>query len=98
VSDTIGSERMQGFTDWLRENEKQGFLGEFATFDDDVCLETLDDQLRHIEENADVYLGWTWWAAGPKCVSFTMAVDPLCGPETSPQLEILKAHLESYQD
>ena len=32
VSPTIGAERLAGFTQWLRNNNRKGFLGEFAEF------------------------------------------------------------------
>ncbi len=64
-SSTIGSQRLAGFTSWLKANGKRGFLGEFGGGRGAVCLAALDDMLKHLEANSSVWLGWTFWAAGP---------------------------------
>lgn len=64
VSPTVGADKLRGFTDWLRQNGKRGFLGEFAAGTSDTCGQALDGMLAHIEQNADVWLGWTYWAGG----------------------------------
>ena len=72
VSETIGRERLEGFTDWLKTNNRRGFLGEFAVPNAIIGTnasqngdEALTNMLSYIQENSDVWLGWTWWAAGP---------------------------------
>ena len=65
VSTTIGSERLAGFTSWLHVHGKRGFLGEFSGAANSTCLAAIDDMLNHIEANSNVWLGWTFWAAGP---------------------------------
>jgi endoglucanase len=65
VSDTIGLERLQPFTRWLRENGKLGFVGEFGAGGSKVCINALSAMLRSIWDNPDIYLGWTYWSAGP---------------------------------
>jgi endoglucanase len=65
VSETIGAERMKVFTDWAKKNGKRGFLGEFNGGDNPQCEVATQNMLNHIESNPDVYIGWTWWAAGP---------------------------------
>ena len=62
---TAPTQAMQEFTKWLRKYKKRGFLGEFSGGDSPVCLSALDNLLRHMEQNRDVYLGWTYWAGGP---------------------------------
>ncbi|WP_369935610.1 glycoside hydrolase family 5 protein [Xanthomonas tesorieronis] len=64
VSATIGSEKLQGFTAWLRANGYKGFLGEFGASSNATCMAALDDMLGYVHDNADVWLGWTAWAAG----------------------------------
>lgn len=51
-------------TDWLRKNNKRGFLGEFGGSSDKDCLEGLKGMTGAIRDNSDVWLGWTYWAAG----------------------------------
>ncbi len=79
--ETVGSYRMQQFTKWLHDNNKKGFLGEFGSYDDATCMAALDDQLKHMEENDDVYVGWTWWSAGPGCTNWQSPIDPYCWSE-----------------
>ncbi len=65
TSATIGSERLQGFTAWLQANGYRALLGEVAIGDNATCRAALADMLAHMETHADVWHGWTWWAAGP---------------------------------
>jgi endoglucanase len=65
TSATAGSERLAGFTNWLKANGKRGFLGEFNGGRSATCLAALDDMFKHMEANSSVWLGWTFWAAGP---------------------------------
>ena len=58
-------ERMKAFTDWAKQHKKRGFLGEFNGGDNPLCEAATQNMLNHVESNPDVYLGWTWWAAGP---------------------------------
>jgi endoglucanase len=94
VSSTIGSERMAFFTDWLRTHSKRGFLAEFGSGTDDTCLAALDDILTHLNQNSDVYLGWTYWAAGPWWPAdyTSMSLEPTDGVDR-PQMAILSRHL-----
>ena len=50
--------------DWLRYNHQRGFLGEFAVPTDQTCQPALLDMVKAVEENADVWLGWSYWAGG----------------------------------
>jgi len=72
VSQTIGQQRLVNFTNWLRTNNRRGFLGEFAvanstigTVGGQIGDEAIHNMLNYVSANGDVWLGWTWWAAGP---------------------------------
>lgn len=91
---TIGSQRLKGFTDWLRANGKRGFLGEFGAADGEMCLAALDDMLTYVDLNADVWLGWTYWAAGPWWGNYMFSVEPKDGQDKS-QMKVLIKHLKS---
>ena len=65
VSSTIGSERVEAFQEWARARGLKAFLGEFASGSDSTSLRALNDLLSEIEQNDDVWLGWSAWAAGP---------------------------------
>ncbi len=91
VSETIGSERLRPFTDWLRANGKKGFLGEFDSGLNAQCDRALNDMVRHMEDNADVWRGWTYWAAGPWWQPGT-SLEPNNGQDAR-QIAILQPYL-----
>jgi endoglucanase len=92
ISPSIGVERLQPFTRWLTEHGKVGFLGEFGGSRDPTCLEALSGMVRHMRDRADVYLGWTYWAAGPWWPAdyFTL-IEPVNGD--APQMQALAPYL-----
>ncbi|KLD72200.1 glycoside hydrolase family 5 protein [Xanthomonas pisi] len=90
VSPTVGAERLRNFTEWLRTNGKRGFLAEFGTASNQVCNEALRGMLGYMESNADVWLGWTWWAAGSWWnLSYAYNVHPNKDGTDKPQMSIL---------
>ena len=91
-SETIGVQTLTNFTQWLRQNGKRGFLGEFGAGADTTCLAALDAMLKFMGDNSDVWLGWTYWAAGPWPKSYFTSVQPVDGADR-PQMTILLNHL-----
>jgi endoglucanase len=80
---------LRDFTHWLRSTKQRGFLGEFATGSGAHCLEVLETMLSYMQENSDVWLGWTYWAAGPWWGEYHFSVEPTDGAER-PQMTVLK--------
>jgi aryl-phospho-beta-D-glucosidase BglC (GH1 family) len=83
VSSTIGRERLVQFTNWLHTNNRRGFLGEFAVANSrigntgtQIGDEAIHEMLDYIEANGDVWLGWTWWAAGPWWGNYMFSLEP----------------------
>ncbi|GAA5892471.1 hypothetical protein JCM5296_003605 [Sporobolomyces johnsonii] len=76
ASPSIGQERVEVFTAWLKENGKKGFLGEFAGGANSVCKEAIDGMLTYLEENKSVWMGWCWWAAGARWASSLLRDPP----------------------
>lgn len=64
-SATIGSERLEAFQEWARERRLKAFLGEFGSGSAPSSLAAIEDMVREVESNPDVWIGWTAWAAGP---------------------------------
>ncbi|HET9904361.1 MAG TPA: glycoside hydrolase family 5 protein [Xanthobacteraceae bacterium] len=91
-SETIGAEKLKAFTDWLRQRRRKGFLGEFGAGAGPTCLAALEAMLAFIDRNADVWLGWTYWAAGPWPRDYFTSLQPIDG-EDRPQMAILEKHL-----
>jgi endoglucanase len=91
VSRTVGSEQISTFTAWLKANHRQAFLGEFAGARNATCYAALDDLLSFIDSHSDVWLGWTYWAAGPQWGEYLFTLEPLNGQDR-PQMQILARH------
>jgi len=89
VSATIGSERLVSFTNWLRTNGKKGFLGEFAGGNNSTCNQGITNMLAYIQSNADVWSGWTWWAAGPWWGGYRYTIEPSNGVDDPKLTNIL---------
>ncbi|MFO3707084.1 glycoside hydrolase family 5 protein [Xanthomonas codiaei] len=93
TSDSVGAEKLRGFTDWLRENKQKGFLGEFGTANNPVCDKALEGMLTYMEKNSDVWLGWTWWAAGAWWKpDYFFTVQPGKDGSDKPQMRILSKY------
>ena len=67
-------------------------LGELGAGANTTCDAAIDATLDHIDANSDVYLGWTWWSAGPWWGNYFMTLEPQ-GNVDAPQLATLASHL-----
>lgn len=76
VSDSIGSERLQEFTNWLKQHNLKGFLGEFGIINTDRCKNAMRSALCHMRDNRDVWTGWSYWAAGPWWGDYALSIEP----------------------
>lgn len=94
VSPSIGAEKLVEFTSWLKQHGKRGFLGEFAGGRNDTCNAALDNMLTYVDNNVDVWLGWTYWAAGPWWGEYIFTLEPINGADRS-QLLPLSQHFAS---
>jgi hypothetical protein len=97
VNANIGVTRISGFTQWLKTNNRKGFLGEFGAANSmvgpnswQIADETLTNMLTHIQTNADVWLGWSWWAAGPWWGEYMFTLEPASGGADRAVMPILK--------
>ncbi|KAH7371508.1 glycoside hydrolase superfamily [Pyrenochaeta sp. MPI-SDFR-AT-0127] len=76
VSATIFKERLQAATKWLKDNGKQGVIGEFAAGNNAQCISALKDGLAYLGQNTDVWWGAIWWAAGPWWGNYIYSMEP----------------------
>jgi len=97
-SATIGAERLAVFTKWLKDNNKKGFLGEFAvaasTIGAGIGDEAISNLLTQVKTNADVWLGWTWWAAGPMYTDYMFSLEPTSGDRV--QMAVLTNFIPNF--
>jgi endoglucanase len=91
-NEQIGVTTLRRFTQWLRDHRKRGFLGEFGAGSDPVCMAALDAMLADMEKNSDVWLGWTYWAAGFWPPTYFTSVQPIDGADR-PQMSVLLKHV-----
>ncbi|KAH1490357.1 hypothetical protein LV164_002975 [Aspergillus fumigatus] len=95
VSSTIGQERVESATQWLKDNSLKGFLGEFAGGVNSQCETAVEGLLSYMSENSDVWLGAEWWSAGPMWGNYMYSLEPSTGPAYSSYLPILKNYFVS---
>lgn len=94
VSATIGSERLAGFTQWLRANGRRALLGEVGGASNSLCNQAVADALNHLGANTDVWAGWLWWAAGPWWGDYFLSIEPGAGGADKPQMLVLAPYLK----
>ncbi|KAF8239797.1 endoglucanase [Tricholoma matsutake] len=78
VSPTIGAERLQAATSWLQANNLKGFLGEMGGGSNDVCVSAVYGAICAMQESG-VWIGFTWWAAGPFWGNYFTSIEPPSG-------------------
>lgn len=86
-----GVQRIKPFIDWLKANNKRGFIGEYGVPDNDGrWLDILDSALKYMQENG---VNGTYWSAGPRWGSYPLAVQPTNNYTVDrPQMEILQKY------
>jgi endoglucanase len=55
---------LKEFTGWLKQGGFRGYLGEFGAPGKPRCIASLKAMVDVVEENKDVWTGWSYWAAG----------------------------------
>jgi endoglucanase len=87
-SEDIGVRTLSRFTQWLKDNRFKGFLGEFGASSNQTCMAALENTLKFLNVNDDVWTGWTYWAAGAWWNNYPFSVEPAGGTD-KPQMKIL---------
>jgi endoglucanase len=97
ASDTIAQKvekLFAPFTTSMRANSRRGFLGEIGVWPNANCQAYLEETLKYLEANSDVWIGWTYWAGGSKWKATNQMVLQVGDDYTSrPQLTTLKKFL-----
>lgn len=80
VSQGIGVQRLVAATNWMRQNNRKAFLGEFAVANSTIGAgigdEAITNMLNYMNDNDDVWIGWTWWAGGPWWQNYMFTIEP----------------------
>ncbi|MCU0490370.1 MAG: glycoside hydrolase family 5 protein [Chloroflexaceae bacterium] len=94
------AEMMEPLTAWLREHKRTAILGEFSfPADQPTCTGFWREALSYMRENGDVWLGWAYWAAGPRWGDYCgkLCLEPVFNPDGSvvdkPQMQPLEPFL-----
>ncbi|KAF9532515.1 glycoside hydrolase [Crepidotus variabilis] len=82
VSSTVGAERLQVATAWLKANNLKGFLGEMGAGSNSQCIEAIKGAICAMQTSG-VWIGFTWWAAGPWWGTYFQSIEPPSGPSIS---------------
>ncbi|KAF2256945.1 glycoside hydrolase family 5 protein [Trematosphaeria pertusa] len=62
--------------DWLRTNKRQAMLTETGGGNTQSCQQYMCQQLQYLNQNSDVYLGYTGWAAGGFATTYELNETP----------------------
>ncbi|MHC2018736.1 glycoside hydrolase family 5 protein [Methylobacterium sp. CM6247] len=96
VSQTIGVERLTAITNWARETGAKLYLGEFGVAANALSLTALTNMLNFVEQNADVWQGAAYWAAGLGWHDYMYSIEPNLGILDLPQMAVLKNYTTSH--
>jgi endoglucanase len=98
VSTQIGVERLTKITEWARANNKDLFLGEFGAANNSTALTALDKMVDYMDDNADVWIGATYWAGGAWWGDYMYSIEPTdlkskgVNATDKPQMDILEKY------
>ena len=97
---STGVTRISAFTSWCKTNGKKAFLGEYGVANTNITTtpliggSALTNMLNYIQNNSDVWIGWTWWAAGPRWPSdYIFLLEPGGATLDKPAMNILTNYL-----
>lgn len=85
--------QLTSFTQWLKAGHRQGFLGEFGVSRRPECVDVLTHVVAYLKANSDVWLGWSYWAAGPLWGNYMFTLEPDHGADRE-QMTALQPFLQ----
>jgi endoglucanase len=92
-----GSTILAPFTAWARANKVEGFLGESGWATNMGCMAEGDAIVSYMNENSDVWLGYTYWAGGLWLGSYMYSIEP-AGLGTSHVIDQLQMSILTYHN
>ncbi len=92
ASEQTGIEKVKPFIDWLKENGKRGFVGEFGVPKNDTrWLPVLDNFLKYLTAND---ISGSYWAAGQWWKNYPLSLHPVAGND-QPQMAVYEKYLQN---
>jgi hypothetical protein len=90
----IGNQSFVAVTGWMRQYNYTVLLTEFGGgYYDPNCRQAIQDCLDYLDANKDVWLGWTYFAAGPRTGADFLGMDPRGYPPIDhPNMDLLVQH------
>ena len=91
VNAYTGIEYVKPFVNWLKANNKKGFVGEFGVpKNDSRWLVVMDNFLHYLTSNG---ISGSYWAAGPWWKSYPLSLHPVAGND-QPQMGVYAKYLQ----
>jgi endoglucanase len=92
-----GAKRIAAFAAWAKTRHVRGLLGETGWSKDDASQAEGEAELAAMDQDRDVWLGFTYWAAGPWWGSYMYSLEPefpkIGDPVDKPQMAVVAKHL-----
>ncbi|KAK7050930.1 hypothetical protein VNI00_005042 [Paramarasmius palmivorus] len=82
VSSTILAERLADATNWLKQHNLRGFLGEVGAGANPTCISAVFGGLCAAAQSG-AWIGISWWAAGPWWGTYFQSIEPPSGAAVS---------------
>lgn len=79
---------LDAVTGWMRNNGFRGYLGEFGGTKAPNCLQGLEEMAQLVNSQAEIWIGWSAWAAGDWWGNYPLSLQPAGGVE-QPQMAVL---------
>ncbi len=90
ITAQIGVEKVAAFINWLKANNKRGYIGEFGVPKNDArWIPVLENFLSYIQKNN---IGGCYWGAGQWWKGYSLSIEPLQGVD-QPQMLVLNRYL-----
>lgn len=87
--------RLFSATTWLIMHGFKGHLGEFGWSTDPSCTNEGSALMNYLSANSHIWLGWTWWCAGPWYPStYRFMLDPISFSEPIVDRELIKVLIQ----
>jgi len=84
---------LEKVAEWLEQVGRPGYLGEFGGTRAPDCLSGIGQMVGYINSRPDIWIGWSYWAAGDWWGDYPLSIQPDDDGRDKPQMTVLRAHL-----